>query len=455
MSRLIRSRSPLSGTFVAPASKPETQRAILLASLARGTSTIEHALVCDETRTMMEACRSLGTVIEHEDSTLRIAGVADALFNKKAQPTNRYVWAAGSALVGRIFLALGCCVRGNIVVDGNNVLRGRPFAPLFDALQARGVELKFFDKGERLPVAPMAKVLPGGTYRLATSVSSQFATALLVAAPFAREPLSLELVGPTYSLPYIDQTVDMMRRFGVDVQVSDDGRRFDVPLATHYDATDVATTGDYTSASYILGAAFSTRGKITVRNLDPESLQGERAILDILEGLGATISWIGHHTLELDCTDLPEEIDISFDLRHCPNILPTVAALAATIPGRVRLTGARLTQLHKSPRIEAMAEELGKVGITTRLIHDHDNEIDGLEVRGVARQRGGVAFSSHGDHRIFMSLVLLALASDLPCRFDSDEQTTTSFPGFVDLVAPKDPTEWRRANELELIPNAA
>ena len=150
--------------------------------------------------------------------------------------------------------------------------------------------------------------------------------------------------------------------------------------------------------------------------------------------LGAKAEWShAGSTLEVDCTDLPDGVDAAFDLRDCPNILPTVAAMAATVRGRVRLTGGRLTQLHKSRRIDAMAAELANAGVGISVLCDAEGAVDGLEIRGNSRHPGGTHFSTYGDHRILMSLALFALACSEYCYFD-DGNTYDSFPNFFGFL---------------------
>jgi 3-phosphoshikimate 1-carboxyvinyltransferase len=429
--KLIR-RYPLVGHFDAPSSKPETQRALVIGALAEGTTVIRRPLIARETEAMIGACRALGARVEHVGDELRIDGGA-------ALPTTveqtRYVWSAGAALVARLFATIGSALPERFVIDGTCVLRSRPFATLFSALQEKGLRFEFPERDGRLPCIALSRGLPGGRYALRTSVSSQFVTALLIPAPLARRGTVITLEGPRYSLCYIRQTIDMMQRFGMPVDVDDDIREIRVPGGSSYNGRVIEIGGDYTSASYLLGAAFVSRGKITVGNLDPESLQGERAIIDIVETLGASVRWLpGRLGLAVDCTRLPSRVDADFDLQDCPNILPTVAALAATIPGRVRITGARLTQFHKSPRIDAMAAELAKAGVPVDVLYSADGNADGLEIRGSTAHAGGIAFSSHGDHRIFMSLVLFSLACGAPCTFLEPLDTNDSFPDFLEQL---------------------
>ena len=435
MPRSIARRSPIFGRFRAPASKPETQRALVMGALGEGRTTIRGPLISRETLVMMDACRAIGADVAALPQQLEVEGIGRAGLAVGGPERTAYVWAAGSALVARLFATIGSAMPAKVVVDGNCNLRSRPFEPLFAALRGKGVEFAHPDNANRLPAVALSRELPGGRYELATSVSSQFTTALLVPAPLAARPTEIELVGPAFSLSYIRQTTELMRRFGVAVATSADERVIHVPNDRLYQGRDLVMTGDFTSASYLLGAAFVTRGRITVANLDPANQQGERAIVEILERLGAVVAWDGAtHTLDLDCTRLPAEVDEAFDLSDCPNILPTVAAVAATMRGRVRITGARLTQNHKSRRIDAMAVELGKAGVPVTVLHDDEGMVDGLEVRGRPVHRGEVAFSSHGDHRIFMSLALFALSCERACLFSDADDTADSFPDFGNVL---------------------
>jgi 3-phosphoshikimate 1-carboxyvinyltransferase len=456
MARLIARRAPIAGIFRAPAAKPDTQRALIMASLAAGVSQIRDPLLSRETQAMIEACRELGAEITRGEGEIRVRGTGAAWRQGREghRPATRYIWAAGSALVARISLALGATMPDRLIVDGNCNLRSRPFAPLFTALAGKGVDFAFFDGADRLPAAVLSRQLPGGHYRLATSISSQFVTALMVPGPLATAPTTITLTGPRYSISYIRQTLDLMQRFGIAATMSDDGREIVVPNDRPYAARSIAIYGDYTSASYLLGAAVVTRGRIVVSNLDPASLQGERAIVEIVAALGAKVEWLSTpNTLLVDATALSAPVDAHFDLRDCPNILPTVAAIGATVPGRVRITGAQLTQNHKSPRIEAMATELAKAGVTISVLTKADGTIDGLEIHGREGYRGHVVFSSHGDHRIFMSLALFALSCEQACMFSADD-TSDSFPDFLTVLGFGGQTNEGLTDECELVRSA-
>lgn len=429
-------RKSFYGEFSAPASKPQTQRALIMAALSDGITTIHHPLRSRETAIMVEACRAVGAEITQTEDQFVVRGIGpDDDGRKPSDSGTRYIWAGGSALVARLFLTIGSALPERIIIDGKCNLRVRPFEPLFTALEQKGVQLSYFDSQRGLPCAVSSTNFPGGTFQVGTDVSSQFVTSLLASAPLAVNPLTIELTGPHYSLSYIRQTIEMMARFGVIAKTSDDMRQILVSDSQGYQSADIQLTGDFTSASYILGATFVTRGHIQLANLDPKSLQGEREIVSILAQLGARVRWIEDaNTLDLDCTSVPERVSVSFDLSDSPNILPTVAAMAATVGGTVRITGGRLTQNHKSRRIEAIAEELGKAGVSVRILTSADGAIDGLQVDGQPRHDGDVVFSSHGDHRIAMALTMFAMACTSPCVFGEDLDTTDSFPGFADYL---------------------
>ena len=219
-----------------------------MAAPADRTSTIRSPLRSSETLKMMEACRVIGAEITHDENEIQVVGtgIGEQMSLVPTGPNIRYVWAGGSAFVGRLFAAICSLIPERVVIDGNNVLRNRPFAPLLSALRAKGAEFGFFDGVDSPPSIALSSELPGGRYQMETSVSSQFATALMVAAPLADAPTTIELIGRLYSPSYIRQTAAMMRHFGVDVSISSDDREI------------LISQGPV--GSYLMGAAFASRG---------------------------------------------------------------------------------------------------------------------------------------------------------------------------------------------------
>jgi len=419
------------GTFAAPASKPETQRAILAATLADGASQVFGDLRCVETDLMKAACRDLGaTIIEHSGH-LEIAGVAG-----RPRATRRVIDAGGSGLVFRTVAAIASAAAGPVVVTGDATLRKRVMLPLFQALKALGASVDCVVDAGKAPVVNWGGGFAGGRCALPGDISSQFISAVLFAAPLARGPVEVNISGDIYSASYIRQTLDEMARSGIAVETSQDLSSLKISPG-RYRPHRTSIRGDYTSASYLLAAAALFPGRTELLNVDAESLQGERAILDIIAalGIGVEIDAVGRRvTIVNDLERLRGEV--AFDVSDCPNITPTLAALGAFVEGRFRVTGARITRFHKSSRIDAMVSELAGAGVDIKSLY-HDGVIDGFEVRGRPTYPGGNSFSSWGDHRIFMSLFIASLRMKSPCFFSGFEGVDASFPDFF--------AEFRRA----------
>ncbi|KUF18272.1 3-phosphoshikimate 1-carboxyvinyltransferase [Streptomyces silvensis] len=418
-----------SGTFRVPSSKPETQRAILTGTLAEGTSRIYNDLRCDETETMKNACRAFGAKIAERDGFLEIQGVG-----RSQSHIRRVIQSRGSGLVFRVVTALASVQRTPVVVTGDATLRNRVMEPLLQALRALGADIESIVGANKAPVVNWGRGLRGGTCRLPGDISSQFITAILFAAPLAEGPVEIEVTGEVYSPSYVRQTLASLTAAGIKVAASEDLRHYQVEPSS-YQAQDVTTREDYTSASYLLAAAALFPGRTVLRRVYGDSMQGESAIVPILRRLGVSLAF-DRAGSSLTVDNPPGSLRGAFevDARDCPNIVPTLAALGAYVRGSLRVTGGRLTRFHKAPRIEAMAAELTRAGVDIEVLYD-DGVPDGFEVRGAGTYPGGVTLSSWGDHRIFMSLFVAGLRMRSANRFSGSEDVRLSFPTFLEEFA--------------------
>ncbi|MEV6276995.1 3-phosphoshikimate 1-carboxyvinyltransferase [Nocardia sp. NPDC051832] len=418
-----------SGTFRVPASKPETQRAILAGTLAEGVSRIGNDLRAGETEVMKRACRALGAEITEHEGYLEIRGCGGRFRHE-----GLVLQAEGSGLVFRTMAALGSVQPAPVVVTGDEILCGRVMAPLLTGLRELGARIDCVCRDGHAPIVNWGRGLRGGQCRLPGDISSQFVTAVLFAAPFAREPVEIEIVGELYSKSYIAQTLSCLAAAGVRVSASDDFRRFRVwPSA--YRARNVSVREDYTSASYLLAAAALFPGRTVLGHVSGGSGQGEYAILGILERLGLRVDRErATSSLIVDNPTGRLRGDLEVDARDCPNIVPTLAAIGAYVEGRIRVVGGRLVRFHKASRVEAMVHELSRAGVDIEPLYD-DGVCDGFEVRGAPDYPGGVTFSSWGDHRIFMSLFVAGLRMRSANLFTGFEDVRLSFPGFVEEFA--------------------
>ncbi|MER7668276.1 3-phosphoshikimate 1-carboxyvinyltransferase [Kitasatospora sp. NPDC096128] len=418
-----------SGTFCVPSSKPETQRAILTGTLAEGTSRVYNDLRCAETETMKNACRALGAEITEHDGFLEIRGIGGTL-----PSVRRVIQSHGSGLVFRVMTALASALPTPVVVAADATLRKRVMEPLFHALRELGADIESIVDEDKAPVVNWGGGLKGGTCRLPGDISSQFITAILFAAPLADSPVEIEVTGEVFSQSYIRQTLASLTDAGIKVSASDDMRHYQVVPST-YQAHDVTTHEDYTSASYLLAAAALFPGRTVLTGVHGDSMQGEFAIVPILEQLGVGVT-LDRDTQSLTVDTPPGSLtgDFEVDVRDCPNIVPTLAAIGAYVQGRLRVTGGRLTRFHKASRIEAMAAELTRAGVDIEVLYE-DGICDGFEVRGARTYPGGVTLSSWGDHRIFMSLFVAGLRMQSANRFSGFEDVRLSFPSFMEEFA--------------------
>jgi|GEM_PF-592196 len=415
----------LAGRAVTPSSKPETQRAILAATLARGRSVLHNDLRCVETSTMKNACRAVGAVIEDKDGYLEIHGVG-----RELRSDRRVIDALGSGLVFRTFAALTCFAPSPAVITGDAILRGRVMKPLFDALTQLGARIDCVGEEGKAPVVNWGGGFKGGRCVVPGNVSSQFITAIMFAAPMAELATEIAIEGEILSISYIRQTIAALERAGVRVDVSDDHSLIRV-YPGEYQPAEYRVSGDYTSSSYLIGAAAIFPGTTVLENMNSHSLQGEYAIIDVVRKLGIEVHFDDAHNRLTLVNRLPQLAgDFEFDASDCPNIVPTLAAIGAYVKGSFRVVGGSITRLHKSPRIKAMVSELGKLGVDIKGLFK-GGVYDGFEIRGRGEDyAGGVELSSWGDHRIFMSLFVASLRCRRANLLEGYRDVNCSFPDF-------------------------
>jgi 3-phosphoshikimate 1-carboxyvinyltransferase len=258
----------------------------------------------------------------------------------------------------------------------------------------------------------------GGEVRLPGDVSSQFVSALLTVAPLAESQVEISLTTKLESKPYVAMTIEAMRTFGVEAETSPDMRRFTARLKP-YRAATVSVEGDWSSASYPL-AAGALSGEVTIKGLNPGSSQADKAIISILGEIGARTSMSGD-TVKVSASTLS---GIEADLRDCPDLFPIVSALCAASEGESHLTGLGRLRLKESDRVAAMAEGLTRMGARIRY------DADSATITGGTLHGGEV--DPWGDHRIAMSLAILALHAEGETTIRNAGCVSKSYPGFWD-----------------------
>jgi 3-phosphoshikimate 1-carboxyvinyltransferase len=376
-----------------PGSKSITNRALLLAALADGTSTLEGALFSDDTQYMAEAWRQLGIAVETEEGAagVRVAGCGGRL---PAAAAELYVGNAGTAMR---FLAAALCVgHGRFRIDGSARMRERPIQDLLDTLGQLGAQMRCTGRPGCPPVVIEAAGLPGGRARIAADKSSQFVSAVLLVAPYARAGVELEVVGTLVAPPYVDMTIGVMRAFGATVG-RDGYRRFDV-RPQRYAGRPYHVEPDASSAHYLLAAAALTGGRVRVPGLSDTSLQGDVRFVDVLERMGAAVVR-GADFLEVRGDGQLDGVDV--DLNALSDTAPTLAALAPFARRPVTIRNIAHVRLQESDRLHAVTTELQRLGVHVREL------ADGLVIEPSAVRPAVV--ETYDDHRIAMSFALIGL----------------------------------------------
>jgi 3-phosphoshikimate 1-carboxyvinyltransferase len=374
-----------------PGSKSISNRAFLLAALADGVSTIEGALSAGDTLAFAAGLRALGFDAEQDQAgAWRVRGGGGRIPRDQAD-----VHCAEAGTAARFLVAACAAGQGRYRLDGAPQLRRRPLAPLLQALRAQGAATEPAG-AERLPFTLLASGLAGGGLRLPGDTSSQFVSALLMAAPAGRAPLELQVEG-LVSRPYVDMTLAMMAAFGVPAG-RDAHRSFSVQPGT-YRARSYVVEPDASTASYFFAAAALTGGSVRVPGLRRRgSLQGDVRFLDVLEAMGCRVEDQGDGTAVTGPVTL---LGVSVDMSDISDTFMTLAALAPFAASPVTISGIGNVRLKESDRIAAMQHNLQRLGVRTEAGADSLRVFPGVPAAG--------RIDPHDDHRIAMAFAVLGL----------------------------------------------
>jgi 3-phosphoshikimate 1-carboxyvinyltransferase len=409
--------APLDVVVSLPGSKSMTNRALVCAALAAGSSTLTNALHADDTEAMVDGLRAMGAEIDAQwpAGRLDVTGTAGRPISDVA-----IVDARLSGTTSRFLLPVAGLGEGHRRIDAANRMRERPMAEVIEAVRALGAEVHDIGAPGHLPVEVIGGTLVGGEVAVRGDVSSQFLSGLLLAAPAMRTGLVARLVGELVSEPYVDMTVAVMAGFGVAVQRPDRGTWVVEPQA--YLGTDLVIEPDASTASYVFAAAALVGGRATVTGLGDASLQGDLAFVDVLERMGASVERDTHSTSVTGSGTL-RGIDV--DMSQLSDTAPTVAVVAAFADGPTRVTGIGFIRGKETDRVGNVVTELRRLGI------DADEEPDGFTIR--PRPLRPATVQTYDDHRMAMAFALAGL------RFDGVQVAdpgcvAKTFPGYWHLL---------------------
>lgn len=406
----------MNGEINIPGSKSISNRALLLATLAKGTTTLTNLLDSDDIRYMLASLKQLGVEFElSENNTVcKVKGLAGTLNSEK--PQTLFLGNAGTAM--RPLCAALTLGQGEFTLTGEPRMEERPIGDLVDALQQLGAKVSYLKNSGFPPLTVNATGLNGGNVEIAGDLSSQFLTALLMVAPLAKDSVNIIIKGELVSKPYIDITIALMKQFGVEV-INHNYQRFEILAGQQYISPGkVLVEGDASSASYFLAAGAIQGGEVKVTGVGKLSIQGDVQFADALAAMGANIEWGDDYIIARKSTLTA----IDMDMNHIPDAAMTIATAALFAKGTTSLRNIYNWRIKETDRLAAMATELRKVGAIV------DEGYDYITITP-PENINTAAIDTYNDHRMAMCFSLLAFA-DCGITINDPDCTSKTFPTF-------------------------
>jgi len=420
----------LNATVRVPGSKSLTNRALLIASLAKGTSRLTHALFSDDSRYFAKSLQSLGFDVQLDPSNfeMTIMGLGGRIPAKKAE---LFIGNAGTAArFLSAFLTLGS---GEYILDGEPRMRERPIGDLVASLTQLGAVIKplnispsSFTRSAHPSVCPPVKItasgLPGGKTEITGDTSSQFLSALLMVAPYAQNPIEVSLSTDLNSKPYVDMTIAMMKDFGVEIE-----RRaysqFAIHPAFYLPVSTYAIESDASAASYFFAAPAICGGTVRVENISRRSVQGDIAFLDVLKQMGCRIAE-GGNFIEVTGADSFRGVDV--DLRDIPDTAQTLAVVAPFASSPTRIRGIASARVKETDRVSATCIELARLGVR---VEEHE---DGMTIYP-CQSFNPARIHTYNDHRMAMAFALIGLRAD-GVTIENPACVSKTFPNYFEVL---------------------
>jgi len=407
-------------TLAVPGSKSLTQRALIAASLADGTSQLVGPLVSEDTEYSSGALAQMGMMTEKGPDVWTVKGKGG-----KISPTVEPIYLGNNGTATRFLTSVAALGHSTYLVDGDKRMHERPIGPLMQALQGWGVDISSVKGTGCPPLAINAGGLRGGETVLPEGKSSQYLSSLLLVAPYAKQPAILCVEGEVLSKPYVAMTLAVMAEFGIWVDAAQDYSRFTVPQGC-YKAREYAIEGDASNASYFWAAAAVTGGRVTVSNVPVPSLQGDAMLVPLLGRMGCEVTREGNGITVAASRPLE---GITVDMGDMPDVVPTLAVVAAFAEGVTRITNIAHLRIKECDRLSAVVTELTKMGAKVEELPD------AMIIYGDSGRRlHGAEIETYKDHRMAMCFAVAGLR--VPgVRITGEGCVAKSFPGFWERFA--------------------
>ena len=408
----------ISGSVVLPGSKSLSNRILLLSMLAEGKTEIQNLLDSDDVRRMVEALETLGIQLEENraENLITVSGTSGIIPVKEA---TLMLGNAGTAI--RPLTAAMTLGHGRFVLDGVQRMRERPIIDLINGLSQLGANLRCINGTDCPPVEVIAEGLPGGITRLSGAVSSQYLTAILLAAPYADKEVQIEITDKLVSVPYVEMTLRLMQSFGVSVN-HENFRLFHIPRQTYRSPGNIFVEGDASSASYFLAGAAITKGSVTVKGCGTDSLQGDARFAEVLEKMGAKVEWEPQQ-VKLTGNSL-NGIDV--DMNQMPDAAMTLAVAALFASGPTAIRNIYNWRVKETERLQAVSTELRKLGAEVEEGYDY------LVIQPPEQIRKA-EIDTYDDHRMAMAFSLAACGSS-PVTINNPGCVSKTFPDYFEVL---------------------
>ncbi|HSD04339.1 MAG TPA: 3-phosphoshikimate 1-carboxyvinyltransferase [Nitrosopumilaceae archaeon] len=403
-------KAKLSGTIACPPNKSYTHRAIFLSTLAKGKSQLDNVLLSRDTIATIDACRKFGAQIKTDGASVTIESSGEI------KPSSSEIDASNSGTTIRIAAAIASLIENKTTLTGDSSLKKRPMQLLLDALEHLGASCTSTDG--KPPITVKGKIA-GGEVSIPGSVSSQFITALMIAAPRTEKGITLNIEGELVSKPYLEATIATMKKFGAEVQVITPYKKYKIPRQ-NYSSTTFTVPSDFSSMALLLSAAVLLGDSLTILASVGDLPQGDMAIISHLEKLGVKVNIDGNR-ISVKSPQLLE--GGKFDLSNTPDLLPAVAILALKTSKPIEIFNVKHARFKETDRIAILASELAKIGIMVQ------EKEDGLILQAPRAPRGADLDSSD-DHRLFMAFCIAGMHVG-NCTVSDPESVDVSYPSFI------------------------
>ena len=413
--------SKVHGEVNLPGSKSVSNRALLLAALAKGTTRLTNLLDSDDIRHMLNALTKLGVTysLSPDNTICEIEGRGKPFDSQEV--LELFLGNAGTAM--RPLAAALCLGDGEYILTGEPRMKERPIGHLVEALRQAGANVEYLENKNFPPLKIKGTGLKGGVIEINGSISSQFLTAFLMSAPMAQEDVTIKIIGELVSKPYIDITLHIMSQFGV--QVENHGyQEFVIRHGQSYSSPgEFLVEGDASSASYFLAAAAIKGGEIKVTGISRNSIQGDIQFADALEKMGADIEWGNDYVI----SRVGELKAVDMDFNHIPDAAMTIATTALFAKGTTAIRNVYNWRVKETDRLAAMATELRKVGAEVEEGKDYI-------VVTPPKKLIHATIDTYDDHRMAMCFSLIAL-SDTPVTINDPKCTSKTFPDYFNKLS--------------------